>query len=195
MWVIIVGNDGTGNVLFLDFVVIREFWEVICLKLMCTVCVGKVSSVGNGLQFTGGLYVLRLVRESTWVFFACCFLDVYYYYYFLVSIYELCIRISLRLSTVKIFDDVDLIVLSILVCFHRLYFGEGVSKFWKLWISGKCVIGSGMVISNLVVFMFRSESVFGILFCVLCNSVYGWEELKLLGLDIMFVMVDGDGFF
>ena len=70
-----------------------------------------------------------------------------------------------------------------------------MSEFLKLWLSGKCVVGSGMVISNLVVFMFRSEIVFGILFCVLFNSVYGWEELKLLGLDIMFVMVDGDGFF
>ena len=51
-----------------------------------------------------------------------------------------------------------------------------------------------MVILNLVLFMFHSEIVFSILFCVLCNSVCAWEELKFLGLDIMFVMVDEDGF-
>ena len=82
----------------------------------------------------------------------------------LVSIYELCICIGLRLSTVKVFVDVDLTVLLILVCFDRLYFREGVSDFLKLWLSGKCVVGSGLVISNLVVFMFRSEIVFGIFF-------------------------------
>ena len=81
---------------------------------------------------------------------------------FLVSIYGLCIISGLRLSTVKVFDDVDLTVLSILVCFDRLYFGEGVFEFWKLWLSGKCVVGSGMFISNLVIFIFRSEIIFGI---------------------------------
>ena len=71
------------------------------------------------------------------------------------------------MSTVKVFDDIDLIVLSILVCFDRLYFGEGVFGFLKLWLSGKYVVGSGMVISNLLVFIFRSEIVFGILVYVL----------------------------
>ena len=52
-----------------------------------------------------------------------------------------------------------------------------------------------MVISKLLVFMFRSKIVFGILFCVMYNSVCGWEELKLLGLDIISIMVDIDGFF
>ena len=51
-----------------------------------------------------------------------------------------------------------------------------------------------MFISNLVIFIFRSEIVFGILFCVVWNSVCGWEELKLLRLYIMFGMVNGDGF-
>ena len=110
---------------------------------------------------------------------------------FLVSIYGLCILIGLRLAIVKVFDGVDLTVLSILLCFDRFYVGEGVLEFWKLWLSGKYVVESGKVISNLVVFIFRSEIVFGI-FLVLWNSVCGREELKSLGLYRMFGMVVGN---
>ena len=127
-------------------------------------------------------------------FFAWCFIYFLFYFFFLVSIYGLCICIGLRLSTVKVFDKVYLIVLSILFCFDQLHFGEGVCEFWKLWLSGKYVVGSGMFISNLVLSIFRPEIVFGSLFCVLYNSVRGWEDLRLLGLDIMFIMVDGEFF-
>ena len=70
---------------------------------------------------------------------------------------------------VKVLYDVNLTILSILVCFDQLYFWEGVSDFVKLWLSGKCVVKSSMVVSNLVVCMFRFEIVFDIFFgsCVI----------------------------
>ena len=123
-------------------------------------------------------------------------LDVFYMFiifFFLVSIDGLYICIRLIFSTVKVLDDIDLTVLLILVCVDRLYFGEGVSVFLKPWLSGKCGVGSGMVVSNLAVCMFRSGIVFGISFWFLCNSLCGWKELNLPGLGIMFAMVDGYG--
>ena len=95
----------------------------------------------------------------------------------------------------KVLGDVDLTVLSILVCVDRLYFGERVSNFFKLWLSGKCGVGSSMVVSDLAVCMFRSEILFGISFWFLCKILCEWEELNLPGLNIIFIMVDGYGFF
>ena len=66
------------------------------------------------------------------------------------------------LSTVKVLNDVNLTALSILVCFDRLYFWEEMFDFVKLWLSGKYVVGSSMVVSNLVVCMFCFEIVFDI---------------------------------
>ena len=67
-----------------------------------------------------------------------------------------------------------------------------MSEFLKLWLSEKCDVGSGMIISNLVLVVFRSEIIFGFLFWLMCNNGCDWEELKLLELGIIFVRVDGD---
>ena len=119
----IVGNNNTCIFFFFLFCfgifdIIREFWVVVCLKVMCTGYTGKVLSVDNGLQFTVEVFVLRLVRENTCGFVRLMFsIYLLFFIIFLVSIYGLWIFIGLRWLTVKVFDDVDLTVLSRLVCF------------------------------------------------------------------------------
>ena len=52
--VVLVSHMFFGFLCFGILSVIREFLEVVCWKLMCAVCAGKVSSVCNRSQYTVG---------------------------------------------------------------------------------------------------------------------------------------------